>query len=120
MFTKILKFNVFNGTKAEFINYIERLEKINIISGNPEVLYNGLNNKVLFSNFTGERAVIIPDGVGTVIASKIVKNPVKEKIAGIEVMEEIISKCEKENRGIYLIGSKEQILQECIEKIKSK
>jgi bacterial polymer biosynthesis proteins, WecB/TagA/CpsF family len=120
MFTRILKYNIFNGTKLELINYIEKFDKVNIISGNPEVLHNGLNNEILFSSFTGENAVIIPDGVGTVLAAKIVRKPVKEKIAGIEVMEEIIKKCEKEGRSIYLIGAKRDILESCIEKLKIK
>lgn len=120
MFTKILKYSVFSGNKEELISYIEGFEKINIVSGNPEVLHNGLNDKLLFSSFTGERTVIIPDGIGTVLASKIIKKPVKEKIAGIEVMEEIIKKCEKEGKGIYLVGAKEEILRGCIEKLKSK
>lgn len=120
MFTRILKYNIFNGTKLELINYIEKFEKVNIISGNPEVLHNGLNNDMLFSNFTGKNAIIIPDGVGTVLASKFIKEPVKEKIAGIELMEEIIKKCEKEEKGIYLVGAKEEILQGCVENLKKK
>jgi N-acetylglucosaminyldiphosphoundecaprenol N-acetyl-beta-D-mannosaminyltransferase len=75
---------------------------------------------MLFSNFTGCNAVIIPDGIGTVVASKIIKNPVKEKIAGIEVMEEIIKKCEKESKSIYLVGAKQDVLQSCVEKLKCK
>lgn len=120
MFSRILKFNVFNGTKLELMSYIEKFEKVNIISGNPEVLYNGLNNPILFENFTGRDSVIIPDGIGTVLAAKIIKKPVKEKIAGIEIMEAIIKKCEAENKGVYLIGAKEDILQGCIDKLKLK
>ncbi|MBC2581181.1 WecB/TagA/CpsF family glycosyltransferase [Clostridium sp. DJ247] len=120
MFSRILKFNVFNGTKLELMNYIEKFDKVNIISGNPEVLYNGLNNPMLFENFTGSNSVIIPDGIGTVLAAKIIKKPVKEKIAGIEVMESIIKKCEIENKSIYLIGAKEDILKGCMDKLKLK
>lgn len=120
MFTRILKYDVFNGTLKELMDYIQKFHKVNIISGNPEVLYNGLNNPLLFKNFTGAKSVIIPDGVGTVMASKMVKNPVKQKIAGIELMGEIIKKCEKEGKGIYLIGAKQEILDECIEKLKNK
>lgn len=120
MFTRILKYNVFNGTMVEFMDYIERFDKVNIISGNPEVLYNGLNDRILYSNFTSENAIIIPDGIGTVLAAKVIKKPVKEKIAGIEVMEEIIKKCEKIGESIYLVGAKEEILQACIEKLKNK
>lgn len=120
MFTRILEYNVFNGTLKELMNYIEKFNKVNIISGNPEVLYNGLNNPLLFNNFTGDNSIIIPDGVGTVMASKVVKNPVKEKIAGIELMEEIVKKCEREDKSIYLIGAKQEILDACMEKLQSK
>jgi N-acetylglucosaminyldiphosphoundecaprenol N-acetyl-beta-D-mannosaminyltransferase len=120
MFTRILEYNVFNGTLKELMDYMEKFHKVNVISGNPEVLYNGLNNPLLFKNFTGNKSIIIPDGVGTVMASKVVKNPVKQKIAGIELMEEIIKKCEKEGKGIYLIGAKQEILDACIEKLKNK
>lgn len=120
MFSKILKFNVFNGTKHEFIEYIEKFDKVNIISGNPEVLYNGLRQDVMLQNFTSKNSIIIPDGVGTVIASKLVGQPVKEKIAGIDVMEEVIKLCIKNNESIYLIGAKEDVLKSCIHNLKVK
>lgn len=44
MFIKILDFKVFNEDKDSLINYIEKLSKVNIIFGNLEVLFNGLNN----------------------------------------------------------------------------
>lgn len=113
MFTNILNFKVFNQDKHKFIDYIETMEKVNIISGNPEILFNGLNNDVLNKNFNSENSIIIPDGVGTVLASKILGNPVKEKIAGIDVMKELLIKANKEGRSIYLLGAKEEILQKC-------
>ncbi|MCY6370494.1 WecB/TagA/CpsF family glycosyltransferase [Clostridium ganghwense] len=114
MFTKILDYKVFSGTKKQLIQYIEDFDKVNIISGNPEILYSGMENEFLHQVYTDKTSVIIPDGVGTVMASKIVKNPMKEKIAGIELMEEIVKKCEKENKSIYLLGAQEEILKECI------
>lgn len=119
-FSKIMDYKIYNRTKYELMDYIDKVSKINIISGNPEILYNGLNNEFLFNNFLGPQSLILPDGVGTVIASKIAGSPVKEKIAGIEVMEEIIKSCELNNQSIYLIGTKEEILQECIKNIQKK
>ncbi|GAA0747832.1 WecB/TagA/CpsF family glycosyltransferase [Clostridium oceanicum] len=117
MNTKILDYNIFNGTKKEFFNYIKKYNKINIVSGNPEVLYNGLYNKKLFDNFVSKYSIIIPDGVGVVLASKIVKNPVKEKIAGIEVMDDILKMCNKENKKVYLLGTTEDVLDKCIDNL---
>lgn len=118
MFTKILGFKVFNKDKAALMDYIEEFQKVNIISGNPEVLYNGLSDMLLKENFNEETSVIIPDGVGTVIASKIVKAPVKEKIAGIDVVREVLIKANVERKSIYLLGAKQEILERCVENIK--
>lgn len=118
MFTKILDFNIFNKDKKTLMNYIEDLDKVNIISGNPEVLFNGLNNPMLKENFNDKSSIIIPDGVGTVLATKLLKKPVKEKIAGIDVVREVLIKANLEAKSIYLLGAKEEILKKCVENIK--
>ncbi len=118
MYTDILGYKVFNETKENFLKELDKRDKIIVISGNPEVLYSGLENEKLNKLFNGKDSIIIPDGVGTVLAAKIVKNPVKEKIAGIEVMKSVIEKCEREEKGIYLLGAEEEILKLCKENIK--
>ncbi|MBE6071393.1 MAG: WecB/TagA/CpsF family glycosyltransferase [Clostridium butyricum] len=113
MFTNILHFKVFNEDKSSLMQYIEKYEKVNIISGNPEILLNGMNDTKLKESFNANTSLIIPDGIGTVLASKIVKNPVKEKIAGIDVVKEILIKANKDNKSIYLLGAEEEVLIKC-------
>lgn len=120
MYVEILNYNIFSGTKNELINEVINRKKVNIISGNPEVLYSGLYNKNLFRSFTNDESIIIPDGVGTVITSKLLRRPVKEKIAGIEVMDEIIRYCNDNEKPIYLLGAKEETLRQCILSLKDK
>ena len=84
---------------------------------NPEVLYTGLNDKNLFDNFTSDKSLIIPDGVGVQISAKILKTPVEEKIAGIELMKKILEKCEDSGEGIYLLGASEENLKACVANI---
>lgn len=117
MKTEMLGYSIFNGSKEELLNIIDKYKKVNIISGNPEVLYNGLNNEELFKNFTDKNSIIIPDGVGVVLASKIIKNPVKEKIAGIELMDGILEKCNENGKAVYLLGTTEDVLKECEKKL---
>lgn len=120
MASRILKFDVYDKTKKDLIKEIDKYNKVHIISGNPEILTNGLNNEKLFKNFTSENSIIIPDGIGTIISSKIVRQPVKEKIAGVELMDELLKKCEKEDKSVYLLGTEQDTLEECIENIKCK
>lgn len=113
-FIDVLGYKVFKNSLVDAVNYVNEFNKIHIISGNPEVLYTGLNNKVLFENFTSKDSFIIPDGVGVQIASKILKTPVKEKIAGIDLMKEIINKASLENKSIYLLGTTDENLKACV------
>lgn len=123
METKILGYNIFNKSREELIDIIKLKnvdEKTHIISGNPEVLYNGLHNSDLYDNFTSKEAIIIPDGVGVVKSSRLVGKPVKEKIAGIDLMRDLLGVFEKENKTIYLLGATEEVLNECINNLKIK
>lgn len=118
MFTKILDFDVFNENKESLMNYVEGLDKVNIISGNPEVLFNGLNNSLLKKSFNEKDSLIIPDGIGTVIASKLIKEPVKEKIAGIDVVKEVLIQADKKGKSVYFLGAKEDVVVKCVENIR--
>jgi N-acetylglucosaminyldiphosphoundecaprenol N-acetyl-beta-D-mannosaminyltransferase len=116
---KILNYDIFDGSFDELLdNIVQAQHKMHIISGNPEILYNGINNETLLNNFTSKNSLIIPDGAGVVLASKLLKKPVKQKIAGIELMDSLLNYCEKFNKPIYLLGAQEEILQQCTKNLK--
>lgn len=119
MYRKLLDYNIFSGSKDELMNEILKKVRVNIISGNPEVLYNGLSNKVLTKSYNSSDSIIIPDGIGTIIASKICGEKIKKKIAGIEVLDMLLDYCDKNRKAIYLLGSKENIIDKCIKNIKN-
>ena len=113
MTTRIFQYEIFDDSIEELIRSINNFEKVHIVSGNPEVLLNGLQNSDLLDNFTSKNSIIIPDGISTVICSKIVGQTVKEKIAGVELMDSLVKKCEKEKQGIYLLGSTKETVDMC-------
>ncbi|WP_459480487.1 WecB/TagA/CpsF family glycosyltransferase [Clostridium saccharoperbutylacetonicum] len=118
MFTNILDFKIFKEDMKSLMDYVNTFDKVNIVSGNPEILFNGLDDPILTNFFKHKNSVIIPDGVGTVIASKLIGDPVKEKIAGIDLVKEVLIKANKEKKSIYLLGAKEEIINKCVENIK--
>lgn len=118
MKTEILSYSIFNKSKSELVNFIKNSSsKMHIVSGNPEVLNNGLKDKELYNNFQSENTIIIPDGIGVVIPAAITRQAVYEKIAGIDLMEELLLHCNTEGKSIYLLGSKNDILVKCMENI---
>lgn len=120
MGSKLFNYDIFSETQDELIEKVFSMNKVNIVSGNPEILNLGLHDEKILSLFNDEKSIIIPDGIGTVIASKIVKNPVKEKIAGVEVMEKIVKKCSLTNRSIYLLGASQEVVDKCEDVLKIK
>ncbi|TPE21840.1 WecB/TagA/CpsF family glycosyltransferase [Clostridium perfringens] len=118
MYKELLGYKIFSDNKEELLKEIENKKRVNIISGNPEVLYNGIKNEFLRNSFTKEDALIIPDGVGTLLAAKINGIDIKEKIAGIEVMNMLLEEARDKNLKVFLLGAKEEILIKCKEKIK--
>lgn len=113
----MLGYEIFAANMDECLEVVLSKERVHIVSGNPEVLYTGLNDKNLFDNFTSDKSLIIPDGVGVQISAKILKTPVEEKIAGIELMKKILEKCEDSGEGIYLLGASEENLKACVANI---
>ncbi|MDF2882331.1 MAG: tagA [Clostridiaceae bacterium] len=120
MFSNILGYKVYNEDKSSLLKYINEFEKVNIVSGNPEILFNGLSNRELFDEFNSKQSVIIPDGVGIVIAAKIAGVPVKEKIAGIELVEDILKYCQDNNKSVYLLGTKQETIEKCVLELRRK
>ncbi|UBK87994.1 WecB/TagA/CpsF family glycosyltransferase [Clostridium perfringens] len=118
MYKELLGYKIFSDNKEELSKEIENKKRVNIISGNPEVLYNGIKNEFLRNSFTKEDALIIPDGVGTLLAAKINGIDITEKIAGIEVMNMLLEEARDKNLKVFLLGAKEEILIKCKEKIK--
>lgn len=118
MYKELLGYKIFSDNKEELLKEIENKKRVNIISGNPEVLYNGIKNEFLKNSFTKEDALIIPDGVGTLLAAKINGIDITEKIAGIEVMNMLLEEARDKNLKVFLLGAKEDTLIKCEEKIK--
>jgi Teichoic acid biosynthesis proteins len=119
--TEILGYTIFSGSKAELVSSITNSnKKLNIVSGNPEVLFNALNDTALYASFKSDSSIIIPDGAGVVLTSRFVNSPVTEKIAGIELMEEIIRYCSENDKGVFLLGAEQSSLESCRNKLLEK
>lgn len=119
-FSNLCGFDIYSGSKKDCLDFVFKKDKVHIVSGNPEVLYTALKDKRLNDNFKSNNSVIIPDGIGVKLAALFTKQYVSEKIAGIEFMESIIERCEKENKSIYLLGASYTVIDKCYNNIKAK
>ncbi len=61
----------------------------------------------------------IPDGVGLIYASKIKKNPLKEKVAGYDLTVNLIKLANEKGLKIYFVGGKPGVAEKAAQKILS-
>lgn len=93
-----------NSVIEEAVNAINESKKITIASVNPELLVTARDNKSLHSFLKGSD-IRLPDGIGVVMASKMLGNPIRERVAGIEVMEALIRSAAKNKQKVFFFGA---------------
>ncbi len=62
----------------------------------------------------------IPDGIGLIIASKLHKLGLIERVTGVDLMQEILEFCDYSRKSIYILGGKPGVAEKAIENIKDK
>ncbi|ABB14221.1 WecB/TagA/CpsF family glycosyltransferase [Carboxydothermus hydrogenoformans] len=103
-----------NEAVNKVIKLIEERRKAHIITINPEMIYAALNNPDL-KQLVLNADLILPDGVGIVLAGKIKGQSFKERVPGIELVEGVIRK--KDNLKVYLIGAKPGVAEKAAIKL---
>jgi len=65
--------------------------------------------------------LIIPDGAGVILASKLLRSPLKKgKVAGIELCENLIRVASERGKSVYFLGGKPDVARIASEKMKEK
>jgi len=62
--------------------------------------------------------MVIPDGIGLVYASKILKHPMKERVTGIDFLGRALEHLAQTGKSVFLFGSKPGIAEKAAEKMK--
>ena len=101
------------NSKKDFLNHIKAKKKILIAMNAEKIMNNNIELKKIINNNIG-----YPDGVGAVLALK-QKGLIAPKIAGSIFWLDIIEKF-VDDKKFYFIGSKNQVIQKTILKLKEK
>lgn len=91
-------------------NIIKSDKKCNIFTPNPEILYLSTKNHDLRKALCNA-CMLLPDGIGVVIAAKILGNPLKGRVTGFDFLHKLCALCVEENKSIFLLGAKEGVAQ---------
>jgi N-acetylglucosaminyldiphosphoundecaprenol N-acetyl-beta-D-mannosaminyltransferase len=76
-----------------------------IATPNSEIVLNA-NKDLELKQLIEQAALVIPDGIGIVYASRILGEPLSERVTGVDFLNLILEYLEETGKSIYLIGGK--------------
>lgn len=89
------------------------------VTPNAEMAYEALQDAE-FCSLLNDAALLLPDGAGVLLAAKILKRPMKQKVAGIEYAQALLPLMEEDGKRLFLLGSKPGVAQLAAEKMLEK
>ena len=123
MKTEIMGVRFDNVTMDEALSFAEKcIEEKGTsycVTPNAEIVYTAMHDSE-FCRLLNDAALVLPDGAGVILGAKILKTPLKEKVAGIDFAANLLGLLEKQGKTLYLLGSKPGIAELAAEKIVEK
>ena len=121
MKTNVLGVQYDNVTMAEALDtaraLLQRPEASYCVTPNAEMAYEALHDES-FRAILNEASLVLPDGAGVVLGAKILKTPLKEKVAGIDFAANLLGVLEETGGRLYLLGGKPGIAELAAENMK--
>lgn len=113
-----------NVDNVDFQEAQKRLEeffesgRLNMVfTPNSEILLDAVKDRDL-TDVLNDAQLVIPDGIGVVIASKFYRKPLKERVTGVDLAYKMLELGAQKGSKVFLLGAKEESVQLAAEKIK--
>lgn len=120
---KVLGVPIAKVTMDEAVRTVDRFMKSDrfhsVFTPNPEIVMLARDNERFFK-VLGEADLVIPDGIGVVIGSKLQKHTdnLPERVAGYDLVQNTMKLATKEGYKYYFLGSKPGIAELAAEKMR--
>ena len=90
-----------------------------VVTPNAEIGYEALHDAQFRALLNGAD-LVLPDGAGVVLAAKLRKTPLKQKVAGVDFADRLLTVLAETGKTLYLLGGKPGIAELAAEKMREK
>ncbi|UDM31903.1 WecB/TagA/CpsF family glycosyltransferase [Lentilactobacillus laojiaonis] len=117
---KILDINFINTTFNQFTNQlhkrIDQHQKTFVVTANPEIVMYAKQHPS-YKKIIQTADFITADGTGIVMGSKIIKDPLPERITGFDLFINLLTWGNQHHKSVYLLGSKPEVIKKVVQKV---
>lgn len=93
----------------EIARRIEIKQTSQVVTANAEILYAALRDPRLFLALH-DAGLVTADGMGTVLASRLLGQPLPERVAGYDLMHELADQGQRAGWRFFLLGAKQEVV----------
>lgn len=89
--------------------YIIEKEPLHLMGVNADKI-NEVNENEKMKEIVNKCGIINADGASVILASKYLNKKLPERVAGVDLMQDLVKLCEQKGYSIYLLGAKEDVV----------
>ncbi|HLN65172.1 MAG TPA: WecB/TagA/CpsF family glycosyltransferase [Symbiobacteriaceae bacterium] len=91
-----------------------------VVTPNAEIAYRATHESDVAA-IINSADLVIPDGAGIVMASKLLGHPVPERVAGTDLSTNLLAALSNQGRGrVYLLGARPEVVAEAVRRIQQR
>ena len=90
-----------------------------IVTPNAEIAYACYKDPKYLETVNGA-GLVVPDGVGIIKGARILKRPLKERVPGVELGENLLPKMAEKELSLYILGGKPGVAERAASRFKEK
>lgn len=120
---KLLGYEFVNSNMSDLVREVHsRLvssQRTFIVTANPEIINNAVSD-ISYEEVIKKADYVIPDGIGVILASRIYRTPLQERLPGFDLMENLLKLANRKAFSVYLLGTEPHIIGKTAARIQKK
>ncbi|HHU77239.1 MAG TPA: WecB/TagA/CpsF family glycosyltransferase [Firmicutes bacterium] len=84
-----------------------------VVTANAEMIYRSTHDDML-AKVIEEAELVTADGIGVVLASRLLGRPAPERVAGYDLMISCLEQASRQNIPVFFLGARPEVLQKAV------
>lgn len=117
---EVLNVTFDNLTKKEMLavlmDRVKKNKKTFVVTANPEIVMYA-NSDEEYMTILKNADYITADGIGIIKGSKMLDTPIVERVAGYDLMLDLLKEADLNRKSVYLLGAKQATIEKAVKKL---